>query len=311
MKNIIILIPVYNDWEVLKLLLLKIKQLYSTKFPDLKVLAIDDCSNVPFVASEFAEFPLEVLHLNCNLSHQRAIAIGLSYIANERKECEFVVVMDSDGEDQPEHVEILLEKAIAEPGKIVFAQRKKRNEGLVFRVFYVVYKMLFKMLTGQVITFGNFSVIPANKLKKLCFVSEIWNNYPGGTMRSKLPIVSILLDRGKRLAGESKMNFNSLILHGMSAISVFMEQMAVRILIFMGLIISGSVLGAIVVLYMKFGLDAATPGWASTVLSTFLTISFLCFIIALLILFLVLSTRRFTSFVPYVGYKNYIDSVDK
>jgi hypothetical protein len=54
-------------------------------------------------------------------------------------------------------------------------------------------------------------------------VSEIWNNFPCGVVKSKLPIDTIPFERAKRLAGESKMNFVSLITHGMSAISVLME----------------------------------------------------------------------------------------
>ncbi len=305
-KKIKILLPVYNDWEALR----KLLELITLNCKDYKLsfLAIDDCSSQTYNPTDFQDFDLEVIHLVSNVGHQRAIAIGISYLAdNLKSDC--VIVMDSDGEDKPEHILELILKAESEPDKIVFAQRKKRSESLVFKLFYIVYKLVFKFLTGNVITFGNFSFIPAKKIKNIAHVSEIWNNYPGGIIRSRLPFTSVPLDRGTRLAGESKMNFSSLILHGMSAISVFLDFTAVRILIFASFMILASFIGSGVVLYYKFILQQATPGWASSLIMGFLVIFIQGFFISLFILFMVLSSRRYTSFVPYLGYKKYIDSI--
>jgi polyisoprenyl-phosphate glycosyltransferase len=308
--KITVVMPVYNDWEALKLLLTRVQSLYQAKYPDMDFVVVNDASNIPYEPADFKGFKLRVIHLNCNLSHQRAIAVGLAYLANQDQKADYVVVMDSDGEDQPEHIELLINKAIDNQSKIVFAQRKKRTESFAFKFFYLIYKSIFKTLTGHVITFGNFCVIPAEMLKKLTFVSEIWNNFPGGAIRSKLPLTSLPLDRGKRLAGVSKMNFTSLILHGMSAISVFLDFTAVRILIMISLLVSFTVVGAGVVLYIKFVMNQATPGWATTTIFAFLTVSLQCFLIALFILFMVLSSRRYTSFIPFLGYKMYIDTVE-
>jgi glycosyltransferase involved in cell wall biosynthesis len=270
---------------------------------------VDDCSSIPFVASDFCDFDFKVLHLISNQGHQRAIAIGLSYLVDNNN-ADLVVVMDSDGEDQPEHILNLIEKSKSSPDKIIFAQRNKRTESFAFKLFYLVYKFIFKFLTGHVITFGNYSLIPASKIKKLANVSEIWNNYPGGVIRSKLPFDSVPLNRGVRLAGKSKMNFTSLILHGMSAISVFLDFTTVRILIFASAMVSCSVIGAGVAIYFKFVLHQATPGWASNLVMGFFIVFIQGFFIALFILFMVLSSRRYTSFIPYFGYNKYIDFVE-
>ena len=304
-----IVYPVYNDWEALKLLLTKTESIFKDKGYQLSYLAVDDCSAMTFNSSDFAEFNLKVIHLISNQGHQRAIAIGLSYLA-DNNDADLVVVMDSDGEDQPEHILELIEKSKVSPEKIIFAQRKKRTESFTFRLFYLLYKFIFKFLTGQVITFGNYSLIPASKIKKLANVSEIWNNYPGGVIRSKLPFDSIPLDRGVRLAGKSKMNFTSLILHGMSAISVFLDFTAVRILMFASLMVTCSVIGASVALYLKFIMHQATPGWASNLVMGFFIVFIQGFFIALFILFMVLSSRRYTSFIPYFGYSKFIDFVE-
>jgi polyisoprenyl-phosphate glycosyltransferase len=305
-----ILLPVYNDWEALRLLVRKISDLYPSNAHKIDFVVVNDASNQPFDPSLFSEYSIRVIHLNCNLSHQRAIAVGLSYLANETSNKGHIVVMDSDGEDKPEHIIELFAEVQKRPDKIIFAQRKKRSESFLFKCFYLIYKTIFKALTGHIITFGNFCIIPSSQLKKLTFVSEIWNNFPGGAIKSKMPLGSIPLDRGSRLAGQSKMNFTSLVLHGMSAISVFLEFTAVRILIFISFLVSFTVIGALVVLYIKLVLNQATPGWATTAIFAFLTVTLQCFIIALFILFMVLSSRRYTSFIPYLGYKIYIDKVE-
>jgi glycosyltransferase involved in cell wall biosynthesis len=304
-----IVYPVYNDWEALNLLMTKTAAIFEKKEVELSYLAVDDCSSIPFVASDFCDFDFKVLHLISNQGHQRAIAIGLSYLVDNNN-ADLVVVMDSDGEDQPEHILNLIEKSKSSPDKIIFAQRNKRTESFAFKLFYLVYKFIFKFLTGHVITFGNYSLIPASKIKKLANVSEIWNNYPGGVIRSKLPFDSVPLNRGVRLAGKSKMNFTSLILHGMSAISVFLDFTTVRILIFASAMVSCSVIGAGVAIYFKFVLHQATPGWASNLVMGFFIVFIQGFFIALFILFMVLSSRRYTSFIPYFGYNKYIDFVE-
>jgi polyisoprenyl-phosphate glycosyltransferase len=308
-KKVKIILPVFNDWEALKLLLANTADLFTDSQYDFSYLAVNDCSSQEYIKSDFKAFDIKVLHLNSNVGHQRAIALGISYLA-DNQDFDLAIVMDSDGEDQPAHIKDLIEASGQNPDKIVFAQRKKRTESFSFRLFYLVYKFIFKTLTGNIITFGNYSLVPVTRIKKLAHVSEIWNNYPGGVIRSKLPFCSIPLDRGKRLAGESKMNFTSLILHGMSAISVFLDFTAIRILMFAGIMVATSIVGSLVVLYFKFFLNQATPGWASSLIAAFFIVFIQGFFIALFILFMVLSSRRYNSFIPYLGYKNFIDRVE-
>ena len=52
-------------------------------------------------------FTLQILHLQRNIGHQKAIAVGLAYI-KENLACDKVLVMDSDGEDKPEDAAALL-----------------------------------------------------------------------------------------------------------------------------------------------------------------------------------------------------------
>jgi hypothetical protein len=217
--------------------------------------------------------------------------------------------MDADGEDAPGDINKLAARSIEKPGKIIFAERNKRTEGILFRSFYVIYKYVFKLLTGKVITFGNFSLVPQSRLQNLVRVSEIWNNYPGGIIKSRIPYDSVLTNRAKRLAGESKMNFVSLVLHGLSAISVMVDTTAVRILIFSIFMTGIAIAFIFFILFLKL-IGNATPGWASTLGSTLMILMLQSFLISLFLVFMVLQYRSQQHFIPAVHYRDFVEKVE-
>lgn len=276
----------------------------------LAFLIVDDCSvlNYESLPAGVGQ-SLSILRLYRNVGHQKAIALGLSYLADQ-SQTHPTIVMDADGEDRPEDIDKLIQRGVEQPGRIVFAHRAKRHESLLFRVFYEIYKRVFQLLTGKVITFGNFSLIPAGQLRKLAHVSEIWNNYPGGVIRSRLPYTAVPLERGRRLAGESKMNFVSLIMHGLSAVSVLMDTTAVRLVLFCVVMVAASVLGIGVVVYLKLFTQAAVPGWTSYLVFSFLIVILQAFLISLLLVFIVLSYRTQIQFIPARQYHDFVERVE-
>ena len=307
-----IVIPLFNDWQALGLLLDRIRAVNEPALTNrLSFLIVDDCSvtnheNLPAGVG----CSLSVLRLFRNVGHQKAIALGLSYLASLPEQYP-TIVMDSDGEDRPEDLIQLLQTGADNPGCVVFAHRAKRHESLVFRLFYEVYKTVFHLLTGKVITFGNFSLIPAKQLRKLAHVSEIWNNYPGGVIRSRLPYTAVPLERGRRLAGESKMNFVSLVLHGLSAVSVLMDTTAVRLVLFCVMMVVASVFGIGVVVALRLFTDTAVPGWASYLVFSFLIVILQAFLISLLLVFMVLSYRTQPQFIPARQFQDFVEEVEK
>ena len=307
-----IVIPLFNDWQALGLLLERIRDVNEPSLTNrLNFLIVDDCSSTNFeTLPNGIGQSLSVLRLFRNVGHQKAIALGLSYLASLPDQYP-TIVMDSDGEDRPEDIPQLLQTGAANPGRIVFAHRAKRHESLIFRLFYEVYKSVFRLLTGKVITFGNFSLVPARQLRKLAYVSEIWNNYPGGVIRSRLPYTAVPLERGRRLAGESKMNFVSLVLHGLSAVSVLMDTTAVRLALFCVMMVVVSVFGIGVVVFLRLFTDAAVPGWASYLVFSFLIVILQAFLISLLLVFIVLSYRTQPQFIPARQFGDFVEEVEK
>lgn len=307
-----VVIPLFNDWEALALLLDRIQATVDPPLRDrLAFLIVDDCSVTDYVSLPTGiGQALSVLRLYRNVGHQKAIALGLSYLADQPEPCP-TIVMDSDGEDQPEDIIKLVEESVRKPNHIVFAHRAKRHESLMFRLFYQLYKNVFQLLTGKVITFGNFSLIPAKLLRKLAHVSEIWNNYPGGIIRSRLPYTAVPIERGRRLAGESKMNFVSLIMHGLSAVSVLMDTTSVRIALFCVMMAGGGFLGIGVVTGIRLFTRLIVPDWANFVVFSLFFVILQAFLISLLLVFIVLTYRTQQHFLPARQYRDFVERVDQ
>lgn len=234
-KSALILIPCYNDWDAVRLLLPLLDQAVAKCGWSISVLIVDDASservplNWPGVELGAVQ-AVSVLHLRCNLGHQRAIALGL-YHAHEFTSAEAVVVMDGDGEDRAQDVPVLLGEFERSGGlRTVFAARTRRMESLAFQFFYRAYKLIHWLLTGVEVRVGNFSVLPRQALARLMAVSDVWNHYSAAVFRAQLPRQLVPLERGSRLAGHSRMNFVSLLIHGLSAISVFADRVSARLL---------------------------------------------------------------------------------
>ncbi len=304
-------IPVFNDWESCHLLLASIEKNTSPDyFSRLCFCWVNDGSfdEPPVTLLRSGKEDL-VLDLTRNVGHQKAIALGISYVATHFPG-HAVIVMDADGEDQPSHLQLLAEAGIRED-RIMFARRTKRHEGFVFKFFYQIYKFVFRMLTGKKIAFGNFSYIPGRLAVKVAHVSEIWNHFSGGIIKSRIPYNSIPLERGRRLAGESKMNFTSLVLHGLSAVAVHADTMAVRLMLFcIGLVVM-SLFSIFSVAMLKFFTEVASPGWATTVVTGFSSLIMQSFLVSLLLLFVVLMYRTQKLFIPAKDYTDYISRIIK
>lgn len=312
-RQLIVLSPVYNDWYSYKTLVKKCESVLDRNgFTNYKFVAVDDCSTERFEeVDQFGLRPgeIEIIELSRNLGHQKAIAIGLSYVSNTYPDAE-VVVMDSDGEDNPEHIFELIQEG-HRAGLIVFAKRKQRSEGLFFTMFYKIYKLLFYYLTGRVIDFGNFSFIPNTNLVKVVGLSEIWNHYAVGIVRAKLPFNKVLLDRGTRYGGKSKMSFSALIMHGLSAISVYSDVVATRLIIISLISILIALVGIAIIFFVRVFTDLAIPGWATSMILGLIIIIFQAFFMAFFMAFLVLSNRSQDGFIPGKGYSNFISKVHK
>lgn len=309
-KKTTILIPVYNDWESLHTLIESLIPLLKSFANQFQLLVVDDGSLLKESISPFPELSVDILRLKRNVGHQKAIAIGLAYI-HHHIPCQKVLIMDGDGEDRPDDAVSLITLSDQQPDKIIFARRSKRTEQFLFRLFYFFYQFLFRRLTGKRIAYGNFMVIPKPILDTLVYHNEIWNHLSAAIIKTDLPFLSIQSARGKRYAGQSKMNFTDLLLHGLGAISVFIEQMASRLLILSVALMAISFAGIFIILGIRWFSSLAIPGWASTIMSSMIIVLLQSILLSLFTLFLFLSSQSNRKFIPALHYNDYTGSVEK
>ena len=269
MNKVHLVIPVYNDWDSFRMLLRDL-DLAAASLPfQLSVSAVDDGSiddplpTLGDLSGLLHLVSVEIISLCVNVGHQRAI--GLCVLAQQR-DFDAVLIMDADGEDPPQSIGALTRDIGNRKDFCFVAHRKKRVETASFKFFYLLYKFFFKLVTGKTISFGNYCILSASYVDRLVMIPDLWNNLPAAILRSRLPIHLVPIHRGRRYAGQSKMNFTSLIVHGLSAISVYADTIFVRLLVLSValVVLSAAVVSALLVLRI-FVPAHATPGWATTI----------------------------------------------
>lgn len=305
--------PVYDDWESFSILSKNIEKQFEGINDQyvVQIIAIDDCSIQEFDINDFSvNVPLKIISLKKNIGHQRAIATGLQYIYDSQQVFDYIVVLDSDGEDKPEDIIELIKKCEEGSGsKITFAKRKKRKESIFFKIGYFFYKYIFYWLTGHKISFGNFSCIPQKFLKKIIVLDNLWNHYSGCIIQSKIPFNTLLLDRGSRYRGKSKMNFTSLVLHGLSSISVYFDSLSVRLLRMSVYSIVICFVSVLFILYVKLFTTTSIPGWASNLTLIIFSIILQFFLVTLIVLLTQLSSRKNIIIPSTTIYKGFVEEI--
>ena len=130
-----ILIPNYNDWQSVFKLLENIDLVISGLEEEVSVIIVNDASTElrPEISLNLNNLKsIQVINMKENRGHARCNAAGLKYI-NEREDVDYVIPMDGDGEDRPEEIKLLIDKAKEYPDTVITADRIKRSEGLLFK----------------------------------------------------------------------------------------------------------------------------------------------------------------------------------
>ena len=314
--DLLILMPVFNDWASAEQLVTQLGAVLDRASLRARLLLVDDGSTQPppedlgtRVSRGIAD--LSIVRLRRNLGHQRAIAIGLG-VAYEDYPPLPVVIMDADGEDRPEDVPHLYRTLASTPAvDVVFAGRLRRSESITFTLFYHLYRVLHKLMTGVSVRFGNFSILRHSALARLMVSPDLWNHYAAAVVKGRVPYAVLLAPRGRRLAGRSTMNFVSLFTHGLSAISVFSEEMGARLLIGAALAFSVIALFGIAGLAAHSLTGFAVPAWTPYVVLLLVVLLLQLASIAGGFLMHILFVRNAFTFIPVRDYRQFIAAVDR
>jgi len=230
----VILIPIYNDRESLKLLLENINSEIKDLNHEISIVVINDASsqqiidNYPNIENITS---LEIINMKTNRGHTRCIASGLKYIS-KRKDYDFIIPMDGDGEDRPVEIKNFIQFSEQSNDKSIIGERVKRSEGLFFKICYHFHKFLTLAFTGKSIKFGNFTCLSKPTVKKMLDEKATWNSFSGSLKKVEKDLISMPSVRGKRYHGPSQMSFFNLLKHSLSIISVFRKTVLIRSALF-------------------------------------------------------------------------------
>ena len=129
-----VVIPMYNEEDVLPLLVDRLRPVLEQLDATYEVLAVDDGSTdlTPAILQRMhREWDrLRVVRLRANAGHQAAISAGL-----QRARGDFIVTIDADLQDPPEVIAQMLAKARGEGVDVVYGVRSDRSTDSWFKRF--------------------------------------------------------------------------------------------------------------------------------------------------------------------------------
>jgi polyisoprenyl-phosphate glycosyltransferase len=232
-----------------------------------RFVLIDDTAGLdPEVAGLDRRDDTQVVLVPFNLGHQRALVFGVRTLAGEMAADDLVVTLDSDGQDRPEDLPRLLAPVLAsrpEERLVALARRTERPESLGFRLGYLVFRCVFRLLTGTVVRTGNFAAYRPVVAQQVLQHPHFDLCYSSSFISLDGPLAFVPCARGERLAGRSRMNRTRLGIHGIRMLMPFLDRIAIRMLAYFAALFGLSLAALVATLIVRFLTDTAIPGWAT------------------------------------------------
>ena len=258
MIKYVILIPSFNDWECLNLLIPKIDQALKNTDENVDVLIVNDGStkknNLVFKKMSHLK-KIEVLNLRKNVKAQIAIATGLNFLKKEKFQGG-IIVMDADGQDDPEYLIDIFKESKKNPERTITINRSKRDDELPFKILYQMYLFLSFLLTFKYLKFGVYSYLHSSSLDKILSTNDIHLAYAASLAKHFKNKNVIFAPRKKRILGESQNNYKSLTHYALKIISVFRNQVLINsiVLVFISFLLSKLITSSALFLFILLAL---------------------------------------------------------
>ena len=270
MAAVDLIIPLFNEDEVLPILVEELEAFRSTRSEKLRVLFVNDGSvdetekTVRKSTGHLEGYRL--VSFSRNFGHQKAVTAGINLSTADA-----VIVMDADLQDPLEVAGQMLDKW-SEGFDVVYGVREDRaNVPVAQRVTAHWFYRLFRSLSGidAPVDTGDFRLISRPVMDAFNSFSEQQPYVRGLVAWLGFNQTGISYNRPGRRAGSTKYPMKKrfrLALDSLTAFSSRPLEMAVKV----GLVVSaGSVLGLFWVLLTKYAFGTAITGWASLIFAAF------------------------------------------
>jgi len=264
-----IVIPVYNESELVEELISRLDKVLLALKEDYEMIFVDDGSDdntVPIILNRRAQNAnVKVISLSRNFGHQAAITAGMEYAKGD-----YIGLIDSDLQDPPELFEQMYNLLKTGKYDVVSGYRTDRKEKEGKRFLIKSFHRLFGQASGlrDIEQTGHFSMMNRQALAALLSMKEKNRYLPGLRSFMGFRQTQVEYTRQDRLSGESKMSIRQLFRLAGDALFSF-SKLPLRFCLYLGLIgISVSLLAGIYVLVSKV-LGWAPLGWSSTTISIY------------------------------------------
>ena len=281
MKRVYIVIPTYYDGKALLEIVKEISYIFKERFKEFipSYILIDDSSGRDKSINRLSKQLSEIKHITLiktrsNLGNQGAIIIGLKTIINKINPKDYIVVLDADGEDDPQDIINLL-KTLEENQEmdIILAERGKRASGFRFKFSLTIFKFIFKILTGKKWKSGNFSILSGRWIIQNFHLIVLFNSYAGSIQSIPARRIFITIDRKARRYGSSQTSSKGKIIHALNSLTPWVETIQVRALLFFGFMFKNFIFSLILISVMKFVYHTAAPNWFTIVIFSTISLS--------------------------------------
>jgi len=290
--NTLVVVAFFNEENTIAPFLENLKQVLDSLEGNSSLLLINDGSTdnslqqiENFVLK--SQMSLSLLNLEVNVGQQAAFKSGLTFASANGNllNVNRILFIDSDGEDDVKAIPALLNSET----EITFATRGSRSEGWLFKSLYEVYKILFKIVTGNKMNFGNFVIIQKNVFPSL--VQKEFVHLAAFLSKLRFSKGYVEVDRKLRIGGESKVGFKGLFLHSLHSLMEYTDELIYFLFKCLGILIVLNIGIFSWIINDKLLLGKAIPGWSSIMVMISLTMFFQLIGFMLVIVFL--KTLRF------------------
>ncbi len=264
-----VVLPVFNEDQVLPLLYQKLKGVLSLLPHETEIVFINDGSSDGSVTllKQFQKNDpnVRIISFARNFGHQMAISAGLRYAQGD-----VMILMDTDLQDPPELIPQLLSKN-AEGWDVVYAVRKARKESRIKRLSYnLFYQILHKISLPHIpVDAGDFCLINRRVVALINRMPERTRFVRGLRSWVGLKQTKLEYERDTRFAGCSKYSWWKLVLLALDGMVAF-SYAPLRIASFLGLCCSGlAAVGILIFVYLRLFTPIFIPGWTSIIIAVF------------------------------------------
>ncbi|HAT10202.1 MAG TPA: glycosyltransferase [Planctomycetes bacterium] len=259
-----IIIPVFNEEEVLPSLFPRLEALVSRLDASCEVLLIDDGSrdrSPEIITKALASFPwLRFIRFARNFGHQAALSAGYDFAQGDA-----VVCMDADLQDPPEVV-VEMAQRWREGFQVIYGVRNARAGETLFKKFtaWSYYRTMRSLARIDMpVDAGDFRLLDRNAVDALRSIRER-NRYLRGLVAwIGFKQCSVKYDRAGRAAGETKYPLRKMLALAFDGILSF-SSVPLRTALILGFVVSGlSFITGIAALVVKIGGWYTVDGWTS------------------------------------------------